>query len=75
MLSVGGSARQPALPVSPGIECVGVVEALGPGTSRPEPGTRVVPVDVLGTWRELLVCPAERVVPVPDEGRDGCFRT
>jgi NADPH:quinone reductase-like Zn-dependent oxidoreductase len=66
----GRFGRQPALPASPGLECVGVVQTLGPGTQGPISGTRVVLVDVPGTWRELLVCPAERVVPVPDEVSD-----
>ena len=66
----GRFGRQPALPASPGLECVGVVEALGPGTSGPAPGTRVVLVDVPGNWRDLQVCPAERVVPVPDAVSD-----
>ena len=66
----GRFGRQPALPASPGLECLGVVEELGPGTSGPAPGTRVVLVDVPGTWRELVVCPAERVVPVPEAVSD-----
>jgi NADPH:quinone reductase-like Zn-dependent oxidoreductase len=66
----GRFGRQPVLPASPGLECVGVVQTLGPGTPGPVPGTRVVLVDVPGSWRELMVCPAERVVPVPDEVSD-----
>ncbi|HEY4050963.1 MAG TPA: zinc-dependent alcohol dehydrogenase family protein [Acidobacteriaceae bacterium] len=62
----GRFGRQPTPPTSPGVECVGVVEALGPGVAGPAPGTRVVLVDVWGTWRELVVSAAERVVPVPD---------
>ena len=42
----GRFGRQPALPASPGIECVGLVEALGPGVSGPAPGTRVVLLNV-----------------------------
>jgi NADPH2:quinone reductase len=66
----GRFGRQPVLPTSPGVECVGVVEALGPGTPGPAPGTRVVLVDVWGTWRERVISPVERVVPVPDEVSD-----
>jgi NADPH:quinone reductase-like Zn-dependent oxidoreductase len=66
----GRFGRQPALPASPGVECVGVVEALGPETQGPAPGTRVVLIDVWGTWRELVVAPVERVVPVPDKATD-----
>lgn len=62
----GRFGRQPELPASPGMECVAVVEELGPGVSGPPPGTRVVLANVAGTWRERLLSPADRVVPVPD---------
>ncbi len=62
----GRFGRAPALPTSPGIECVGVVEALGASVTSPKPGTRVVLLDVWATWRERVVAPAERVIPVPD---------
>ncbi len=63
----GRFGRQPTLPASPGIECVGVVEALGSGVAGPAPGTRVVLLNVCGSWRELIVSPAERVIPVPGD--------
>src|SRR5262249_25355552 len=66
----GRFGRQPTLPASPGIECVGVVEALGACVAGPAPGTRVVLLNVRGSWRELIVRPAERVVPAPDELSD-----
>lgn len=53
----GRFGRQPALPASPGVECVGTVEALGPGVTAPAPGTRVVLLNVWGAWRELIVSP------------------
>jgi NADPH2:quinone reductase len=62
----GRFGRQPTLPASPGIECVGVVEELGAGVAGPAPGTRVVLLNVWGSWREFIVSPAERVIPVPD---------
>jgi NADPH:quinone reductase-like Zn-dependent oxidoreductase len=62
----GRFGRQPELPASPGMECVGVVEELGPGVTRPVLGTRVVLANVAGTWRERLVSPVDRVIPVPD---------
>ncbi len=62
----GRFGRQPALPASPGVECVGIIEALGPDVVGPAPGTRVVLVNVWGTWRELIVAPANRIVPVPE---------
>src|SRR5262249_42093352 len=61
----GRFGRQPTLPASPGIECVGIVEELGSGVAGPAPGTRVVLLNVWGSWRELIVSPAERVIPVP----------
>ena len=66
----GRFGRQPTLPASPGIECVGVVEALGSGVAGPAPGTRVVLLNVWGSWRELIVSPAERVIPVPGDLSD-----
>ena len=62
----GRYGYQPELPASPGIEAVGVVEALGPGVQAPAVGTRVVFVDTWNTWREQIVCPANKLVPVPD---------
>ena len=59
----GRYGYQPALPASPGAEGVGIVEAVGPGVHGPMVGTRVVFVH---TWREQLVCPVDRRVPVPD---------
>jgi NADPH:quinone reductase-like Zn-dependent oxidoreductase len=66
----GRFGRQPELPASPGNECVGVIEALGPGVVGPAPGTRVVLVNVSGVWRDFIVSPVERVVPVPDKVSD-----
>ncbi len=62
----GRFGRQPRPPASPGLECIGTVEGLGPGVAGPAPGTRVVLLDVWGTWRERVVCAADRVIPVPD---------
>ncbi|WP_433975937.1 alcohol dehydrogenase catalytic domain-containing protein [Tunturiibacter lichenicola] len=62
----GRYGRQPELPASPGIEGVGIVEALGSGVEAPTVGTRVVFIDAWNTWREQIVCPADKLVPVPD---------
>ena len=61
----GRFARRPPLPTSPGMECVGVVETLGPGVEGLDVGTRVVLIDVWGSWAERIVAPAARTVPVP----------
>jgi NADPH2:quinone reductase len=67
----GRYGYQPELPASPGIEGVGIVEALGPGVqgpmvASPTVGTRVVFIDTWNTWREQIVCPVDKLVPVPD---------
>ncbi len=61
----GRYGYQPELPASPGIEGVGIVEALGPGVLNPVVGTRVIFIGSWSTWREQVVCPADRLVPVP----------
>src|ERR1700675_5048039 len=62
----GRYGYQPEMPASPGIEGVGIVEAVGPGVQGPMAGTRVVFVHTWGTWREQIVCPVDKLVPVPD---------
>src|SRR6201982_2921742 len=62
----GRYGYQPQLPASPGIEAVGIVQAVGQGVQSPAIGTRVVFIDTWNTWREQIVCPAEKLVPVPD---------
>lgn len=61
----GRYGYQPELPASPGIEGVGIVEAVGPDVQDPIVGTRVVFVGTWHTWREQIVCPVDRLVPVP----------
>ena len=63
----GRYGYQPELPASPGIEGVGIVEALGPGLQGPRAGTRVIFIHTWNTWREQIVCPADKLVPVPDD--------
>jgi NADPH:quinone reductase-like Zn-dependent oxidoreductase len=62
----GRYGYQPELPASPGIEGVGIVESVGPRVQDPMVGTRVVFVDTWNTWREQIVCPVDKLVPVPD---------
>jgi NADPH:quinone reductase-like Zn-dependent oxidoreductase len=71
----GRYGYQPELPASPGIEGVGSVEAVGPGVQGPTVGTRVVFIDTWNTWREQIVCPADKLVPVPDSLDDSAAAT
>jgi NADPH2:quinone reductase len=71
----GRYGYQPQLPASPGIEGVGIVEAVGPGVKDPMVGTRVVFIGTWGTWREQIVCPVDRLVPVPDSLDDPAAAT
>lgn len=54
------------LPVIPGREAAGVVDAVGPGVTDVIPGTRVVYAMHVGSYAEHAVVPARRLVPIPD---------
>jgi NADPH2:quinone reductase len=71
----GRYGYQPDLPASPGIEGVGIVEAVGSGVRAPMVGTRVVFVDTWNTWRERIVCSVDKLVPVPDGLDDAAAAT
>jgi NADPH:quinone reductase-like Zn-dependent oxidoreductase len=62
----GRFGRQPQLPATPGLEGMGEIEAIGSSVKGLSVGTRVVLLDVPGSWSTHVVAPAERVVPVPD---------
>jgi len=62
----GRYGYQPELPASPGIEALGIVEAVAPDAQGPAVGTRVILVRTWSTWREQVACPVDRLVPVPD---------
>ncbi|MDP9038058.1 MAG: quinone oxidoreductase, partial [Acidobacteriota bacterium] len=58
--------RYPAkLPFVPGQEAAGTVLALGEGASGVKVGDRVAWCGVQGTYAELAIAPADRLVPVP----------
>lgn len=58
----------PALPVTPGLEGAGVVEALGPGVTEVAVGDRVAYAgQPLGAYAEVRNIPAHRLVALPPE--------
>ncbi|RZF26724.1 hypothetical protein EVC45_26485 [Paraburkholderia sp. UYCP14C] len=57
--------RQPELPASPGSEGVGIIDAVGSEVPSSRLGERVVLLNVPGTWREKVISPAARAIPVP----------
>jgi NADPH:quinone reductase len=56
----------PKIPLVPGYEAVGVVDAIGPGVSGFQVGQRVAALTVYGAFAELLVREAEHFLPIPD---------
>lgn len=54
------------LPFTPGTEGAGTVTAVGPGVSHVRVGERVASTDFRGTYAELALAPADRVVALPD---------
>jgi NADPH:quinone reductase len=68
MLAIQGKyqVRHP-FPYIPGMELSGVVEACGPDTTGPAPGTRILATCPAGALARKIVLPAHRVSPIPDE--------
>ncbi|MHC9234879.1 NADPH:quinone oxidoreductase family protein [Pseudooceanicola sp. 502str34] len=56
----------PPLPITMGMEVAGIVEALGPDTTGPAPGTRVAIYGGSGGLAEYGCFPVERVVAIPE---------
>jgi NADPH:quinone reductase len=67
MLSIQGKYQvRQVPPFIPGMELAGVVEASGPETTGPEPGTRVLATCPCGALAERISLPAQRLTPLPD---------
>jgi len=66
LMLAGHYQTRPPLPFVPGMECAGVVEASGPGSGGPRPGTRVLAVVGHGALAERLCLPAARLTAIPD---------
>jgi NADPH2:quinone reductase len=61
-----GLYKGPALPFVPGQEAAGTVAAVGPGVTEVVVGDRVAWTGVHGTYAELAVAPAARLVKLPE---------
>src|SRR5580693_336088 len=66
MLLAGKYRYAPKIPVVPGYEIAGTVDAIGPGVTGFTLGQRVAALTVYGGFAELLVREAEHFLPVPD---------
>lgn len=66
MMRKGNYLTRPTLPLTPGFEVAGTVEALGDGVEGLRPGQRVMATLQGGGYAEYAVAPAARVVPVPE---------
>jgi len=66
----------PAYPYSPGYDIVGVIERLGEGTSKFQPGTMVLALTGIGGYAEYICLSEADLVPVPvdlDAGEAVCL--
>jgi NADPH:quinone reductase len=71
LLVLAGTYRYaPKIPVIPGYEIAGTVDAIGPGVSGFTLGQRVAALTVYGGYSELVVRDAEHFLPIPDDVSD-----
>ncbi len=66
MLLAGKYRYAPKIPVVPGYEIAGTIDAIGPGVTGFRLGQRVAALTVYGGFAELLVREAEHFLPIPD---------
>ena len=67
-IRAGTYARLPALPYTPGNDCAGVVEQVGPDVTEFKPGNRVYTGGSLdgSTYAEFTLCKTAQVHPLPE---------
>ncbi len=71
LLVLAGNYRYaPKIPLVPGYEVAGVVEAIGTNVAGFEVGQRVAALTVYGGFAEVLVREAEHFIPIPDAVSD-----
>jgi NADPH:quinone reductase-like Zn-dependent oxidoreductase len=66
MVMAGTYRYAPKLPLTPGYEIAGVVDAIGPGVTGFALGQRVAALTVYGGFADMLVRGAEHFLPIPD---------
>src|SRR5450755_305291 len=66
VMLAGNYRYAPKIPVVPGYEVAGVVEAVGAGVTGFEVGHRVAALTVYGGFAEVLVREAEHFLPIPN---------
>jgi NADPH2:quinone reductase len=67
LIILGGNySFAPKIPLVPGYEAAGVIDAIGTGVTGFEIGQRVAALTVYGSFAELLVREAQHFVPIPD---------
>lgn len=52
-------------PFTPGYDMVGIVDAIGPGSTRFTRGERVADLTTIGAYSEYICLPEDRLTPVP----------
>nr|XP_057904141.1 synaptic vesicle membrane protein VAT-1 homolog [Doryrhamphus excisus] len=58
--------RLPSPPVSPGMECSGVVEAVGEEVTDRKVGDKVMVLSRFGLWQEVVVVPSKHTFLIPE---------
>ncbi|XP_033499787.2 synaptic vesicle membrane protein VAT-1 homolog [Epinephelus lanceolatus] len=58
--------RLPSPPVTPGMECSGVVEAVGEEVTDRKVGDKVMVLNRFGLWQEVAVVPANHTFLIPE---------
>ena len=66
LMSQGKYQMKPELPFIQGMECAGIVEAVGKDVTGLAPGDRVAGGNKTGAFAEFAILPAKSLTPVPE---------
>jgi NADPH2:quinone reductase len=66
LMIAGTYQYKPPFPFSPGMECAGIVDAVGPAVSTVQPGDRVTAMTGTGSFAEEVVANEMGVMRIPD---------